>query len=331
MKNWKAVCIGGFGTFFNSCSYTALAVLPALFLQKSRFGIVSEGSDGQLTEEEGEELSLTLGYYLGLFGLIQVIATIFVFPRVMKICGLIPTAAIGALLHGLGIIAMYNTRNLNELVPVYVLLSTGNSLIRPAMPAYLGSLAPPGMTARYISLNSTFMTMAMMMAGQLTVLYEKSPAQAFYVAASFSFFNAIMLAGMGLYLMGEEAALKKKESEKEVDNSTISSRMTAIKLFFGEGVPEDEYWDGVVTDLKQICLKNNLHIAVKTKKGQKLVREFLLNSLPALPDDFEDRMATVKNLYAEFGWTDFSDNLGLILAKTEDQHAHLEFGVPGRA
>ena len=75
--------------------------------------------------------------------------------------------------------------------------------------------------------------------------------------------------------MGEEAALKKKESEKEVDNSTLSSRMTALRNFFGDGVPEDEYWDEIVKDLKEICLKNNLHIAVKTNKGQKLVREFL--------------------------------------------------------
>jgi hypothetical protein len=69
--------VGGMGTFLNSITYTACAVLIPLLLMKPGFGIVPDSSSRRLDESgsssdasnltaaESQKLSLTLGYLLG--------------------------------------------------------------------------------------------------------------------------------------------------------------------------------------------------------------------------------------------------------------------------
>eukprot|EP01038_Epipyxis_sp_PR26KG_P009954 gene9954-13387_t len=315
--NFSAISIGGMGSFLNSLTFTGIAVLVPLELLSSSFGIVKSGDS---TTSNSQKISLILGYLLGLFGLIQAVGMIYVFPYLNKKCGLLWTGAIGAMCIGVSFCFLYIANSVTDLVPIYIGMAFGNSLVRPVFPAYLGSLAPKGMNAEYIAINNTFVNLGMMIGGQLTQLYSYNPEFTIILTGFFSILNSIMLTGW---------ALRDQFKQKMIVEEQISLKpKSKLEEFFGEGLPEQEFWSDIELSLKDAIQKRHFTKAVTFNKGQILIKELLLNALPELPEVFDERMEKVYELYLQLGHEEWADTMSQIVSSLH-HHRHTELAVPG--
>lgn len=178
----------------------------------------------------------------------------------------------------------------------------GNCLIRPVIPAYLGSIAPKGRSAEYIAINATFSNLGMMSAANLTQLFSVSPTFAILSTGGIGVLNGLIMFAMVVYTSAIRGS-----SAVEV----ATKPRTPLEEFFGFGdqLSEKEFWEDVVETLKTTVVQRNYSRAVRCVKGQALVKELLLNSLPELPDQFEPKMEALYNLYLDLGHDDWAADM----------------------
>lgn len=294
----------------------SVAVLVPLLMLQTSFGIVSE--DGEATEAQSSQISLILGYLLGMYGLLQAIGMIYVYPRVQKRIGLYYTGAIGSALVTAAMGSFVFARAVTDLIPLYIVLAVGNSLVRPIFLTHLSFVAPKGKSAEYIAVSNTFSNLGIMVAGQFTQLYAVNPPAAFLLGALLSALLVVMLLIYGVYQGRIQA--KKKAAES----------MTDIERFFGQGVDEKDFWSEFEPAFKSALTKRHFSRALTSKKGQMLLLEIILDAIPDLPEQFEERMVEVRKLFVQYGHEDWAQEMAEVVPSLE-QLKRIELGIPGRS
>lgn len=73
-----------------------------------------------ITPEESQRISLFLGYILGMFGLIQAVCMIYLFPSISHTMGLLPTGVIGAFIIGLTFWCISFAQHEAHIVYIYI-------------------------------------------------------------------------------------------------------------------------------------------------------------------------------------------------------------------
>lgn len=347
--SWKALVVGGGGVFLNSLCYISYAVLVPIWLQQPEFGLVEDIDN--ISDTESKSLTLHFSYLMGLFGAMQVIAMTFGFPRIIKKTGLVFCAAIGTAGVGICIACIPLTSTFTDLIPITIFIALSNGIVRPVFPAFLSSVADPRNQTEYIALQSIFMNMALVLGGQLTVVYSFNKTAAFLSAASCNLFNTILLFVCGYIFYQESLKAQKEAEEKEAAEASatddvdielaeklpgqnLKSRASLVKLqtFFGfdTAMDEEKYFSKLVDDIKASLIEKNLQGGVRSEKGQIVLNQIIIDSLPSAPDDFDERMEWLYQLYGRYGHEDWSVQL--------NEFAHLkhpsevgDFGIPGRA
>ena len=356
-RNWKALTVGACGVFLNSLCYISYAVLVPIWLQQPKFDLVADIDN--ITDAESKNLTLHFSYLMGLFGAMQVIAMTFGFPRLIKKTGLVFGAAIGTAGVGICIACIPLTSTFTDLIPITIFIAIANGLVRPAFPAFLSSVADKRNQTEYVALQSIFMNMALVIGGQLTVVYSFNKSAAFLSAASCNLFNTIILAIAGYILYKESAS--KEALEKLEDGETSGaddvdielatkgdtdgdasakygrgarSRASMVKLenFFGVDTAdsEEKYFSDLVDNIKADLIKKNLHRGVKTSKGQTVINQIILDALPTAPEDFNERLEWLYQLYVQYGHEDWGMELSE-MAHLKHANELGDFAIPGRA
>eukprot|EP01040_Poterioochromonas_malhamensis_P007803 gene7803-8439_t len=320
-----AIIVGGLGTFFNTFTYTALAILVPLFLMEPSYGIVPYSQEGEdLTSQQSEKISLFVGYNLGIFGLVQALCMIYLFPYLNTIIGLLTTGALGALIVGLSFLFLQISNHENQLLIIYAFLAVGNGLVRPALPAFLGSLAPKKRHGEYIAISATFSNLSMLFSGYITKIYTfYSKWDVVLLAGGCSILNAIIMILYDLYIKYKKSnsyssSSKKQKSAKEI----ILEKRDNLEIFFGYGEEqnEDEFWQDILQNIQHIIHLRGYDRAMKTKKGQQLIKELILHSIPTLPEAFDDRMDMICQLYQELGHDEWAHDLSGMVMSLRHQH-----------
>lgn len=292
-RSASAVIIGGLGTFLNTCAGMGVAVLVPLIMTEPSFGFVSEGQSA--TEEESSHISLTLGYLLGMYGLLQALSMVFVFPKLSTKIGLYHTGAIGAFSISAALLSFIFVSKTTDLVPIYIVLSLGNACVRPIFPSHLSNLAPKGKNAEYIALTSTFGNFGFMFAGQFTTLFSYNPIYAFVLAASLSFANFVTLEGYAIY---------------KTATAPPPSPPTDIDKFLGYGKDERIFWKTLQELLREKMERCNMSRVLHSEKGQALIVDIVLASIPEMSDRPEDQMEELQRLFARYGHGDWAGEMG---------------------
>jgi len=343
-----AMLVGGLGTFLNGSTFTGLAVLVPLILTEETFGLVtSSGGGGRRLQEGGgdgggdgtgkqhglDKIPVFLGYYLGLMGLVQAVAMIFIFPRISKSIGILFSGAIGATLLGTCFCLLLVAKKLTDLIPLYIAFGLGNSLARPVSPAYLGSIAPKGRNAEYIAISSIFSNGAMMVSAQITVLFAYSKTAAILLGGFCSILSALIYF---IYGCSEYTSSKQKETDLVISEPTVisgepsNSVLTPLQQFFGKGKAEAEFYDDLESSIREVIRLRKYDRAVTFEKGQQLIKDLLLSGLPDLPDTFDERMEVIHDLYLKTGHEDWARGMETLLPQLDHSNEILS-GVPGRA
>ena len=332
-SDWRVVATGVFGTFFNSFAFSGLAVLIPLWMTRKSFGIV-KGDPDALNQEDSENLALYVGYLLGFYGVVQALTMIFLFPYLVKKSSIMHTGTLGAILHGVGLILIPSITKYEYLIPVYLLISSGNGLIRPSFPAFLGSIAPKGSTGSYIAVNSLFINLAMMCGGQLSVLYDWHAQTSFYVAAVVCLANAVILGFVARAIAnGKKKEEEISESQIEVTSSEKTSKeydFDKMSEFFGKADAKTE--DQFFADLREIIInkliENNFEKSLIFSKGQTVLTEIITEALPVAPAALDEKFPWMRDLYASYGHIEWAEGL------EEVAHIkHVDFSsisIPGR-
>lgn len=194
--DYRAMIVGGLGTFLNLCTYLGLITLVPLILQDPNFGIVDDDLQHQeddISSSEIRKISFYMGVFLGCYGATQVVGMLFIFPRLTKAIGLLNTGAIGSIIYGSVYFLIFLVKKVIGFYVVFVLMAVGNSLCRPAFPSYLGSIASKQRRAEYMTISATFGNIALLIAGQLTLLYTYSPTVTIFLCGGASILNAFIL------------------------------------------------------------------------------------------------------------------------------------------
>jgi MFS family permease len=198
----RALLVGGVGTALNIVTYLGLIALVPLILEEDKFGIVHSDSDSGdggsdddgLTSHEVRAISQYMGFYLGAYGCTQVLGMIALFPRCQRRMGLLLTGSLGSLVYGASFFVLLFTSRPLQLFAVCVPMAFGNSLCRPVFPSYLGKIACKERRAEYMAISATFSNVALMIGGQMTLLYSTfSPTGAILLCGLSSILNAILL------------------------------------------------------------------------------------------------------------------------------------------
>jgi MFS family permease len=196
--DYRAVMIGGLGTLFNTVTYLGLIALVPLLLQEDQFGIVSPDSNGDgqtddsLTNHDIKTISFMMGVYLGCYGTVQVICMIFVFPRCVNYFGLLWTGAIGCFIYGTVYCLIPFVHTTTGFYMIFMGMAIGNSLCRPSFPSYLGKIANKERRAEYMTVSATFGNIALMIAGQMTLLYTYTRIGAIFICGGASIVNGLI-------------------------------------------------------------------------------------------------------------------------------------------
>jgi MFS family permease len=223
--NYRALLVGGLGTFFNVCTYLGLVTLVPLLLQESRFGVVDHDSsntnDDGLTSSEIRRISFLMGTYLGCYGAMQVLGMLFLFPffSAPHRCGVLGTAVIGCIIYG-GVFCLLPV--LTILFPQYTTdglygisigMALGNALCRPAFPTFLSQIAPASRRAEYMTMTATFGNLAMMIGGQMTWLYTWQATASIFLCGAASIINAVFI---GIFILCDSSPITRKNPSSSV-------------------------------------------------------------------------------------------------------------------
>jgi MFS family permease len=201
-KDYRAILIGGFGTFFNAFTYLGLVIIMPLILQEHQYGIVdddnnesssNDDNDEDLSNHEINRITFLMGLFLCCYGVTQVIGMIFVFPRLNKKIGLFYCGFIGCMIYGIVYCCTLLIDNYNMMFVIYIGMAMGNSISRPVFPSYLGSIANRSNRADYMAISATFGNIAIMIAGQMTVLYTIDKRICILLCGAVSIINAFMI------------------------------------------------------------------------------------------------------------------------------------------
>eukprot|EP01040_Poterioochromonas_malhamensis_P006359 gene6359-6852_t len=206
--DYRAIIVGGFGTFFNSFTYLGLVTIMPLILQEHKFNIVDDDNntnnnqgddDGDLSSSETARISFLMGVYLCCYGVVQVIGMIFVFPRLNRRLGLFKCGFIGCLIYGTIYCLTVIMDSYEQLFIIYICMAIGNSISRPTFPSYLGSIATKQNRADYMSISATFGNLSLMIAGQMTVLYTINRDLCLLICGGVSILNAFSMLLFGVF------------------------------------------------------------------------------------------------------------------------------------
>jgi MFS family permease len=204
-KDYRAILIGGFGTFFNAFTYLGLVIIMPLILQEHKYGIVDDDNadnsnsnsnnddDNSLSNHEINRITFLMGVFLCCYGVTQVLGMIFVFPRLNKKIGLFYCGFIGCMIYGIVYCCTLLIDNYNLFFIIYVGMAMGNSISRPVFPSYLGSIANRANRADYMAISASFGNIAIMVAGQMTVLYTIDKRICILLCGCVSIGNAFMI------------------------------------------------------------------------------------------------------------------------------------------
>lgn len=253
-----------------------------------------------------------------MYGLLQAIGMIYVYPRVQKRIGLYYTGAIGSILVATGMGSLVFVKSITDMIPIYIVLSIGNSLVRPIFPTHLSFVAPKGMNAEYIAVSNTFSNLGIMVAGQFTQLYAFNKASAFLLSALLSAILVVILVLYGIY---QDRLLAKKNPK---------DTMTDLERFFDYGVEEKDFFLEFESALKSTLIKRHFNRALTSKKGHMLLLEIILDAIPDLPYQFDDRMLELKKLFVQYGHEDWALEMSEVLPSLE-QIKRIDLGIPGRS
>lgn len=124
---------------------------------------------------------------------------LFLFPRSSRRLGLLWTGCLGSLIYGGIYLLVPVIDSVDGFYFIFLGMAVGNSLCRPVFPSYLAVLAPATRRAEYMTLSATFSNLALMIAGQMTLLYTYSAYGAMLLCAAASLLNALLLALFAVY------------------------------------------------------------------------------------------------------------------------------------
>jgi MFS family permease len=200
-KDYRALIIGGFGTFFNAFTYLGLVTLMPLILQEHQYGIVNDDDAGNnnnddestLSNHEVKRISLLMGLFLSCYGFTQVLGMIFVFPKLNQRIGLFNCGVIGSAIFGVAYCMILYVHHWQQIFLIYVGMAIGNSISRPIFPSYLGTIATKSNRADYMAISATFGNVSLMIAGQMTVLYTYNRDICILLCGLVSVFNALSI------------------------------------------------------------------------------------------------------------------------------------------
>lgn len=251
--DYRALLIGGLGTFLNVATYLGLVTLVPLILQEPQYGVVSSslgaesspsvlwsawslmssGDDDELSSSDIRHISFLMGAYLGCYGAMQVLGMLFVFPYMSQPhrCGLLGTAVIGCLLYGgmfctIPILLQQYPREASKgLFAVVIGMAFGNAMCRPVFPTFLNQIAPAARRAEYMTFSGTFSNVALMIGGQMTWLYAYQGATiTIILCGGASLLNALIIALYAWWARPPPAAGDYK-GVKTADESTEADAM----------------------------------------------------------------------------------------------------------
>ena len=118
--------------------------------------------------------------------------------------------------------------------------------------------------------------------------------------------TGIMGLGLALVLMylarQEALALALLTTEK----TQRRSGQLAAFFGFGEELPQEQFFDELQLALLTTIQQRGWSTAMRSKKGQILLHEILLNALPQLPTDFEEKMMVLNGLFDKTGHEDWA-------------------------
>lgn len=79
---------------------------------------------------------------------------------------------------------------------------------------------------------------------------------------------------------------KKTGSDHDEEKRRLLEKRNNLEIFFGYGeeTNEEEFWQDVIGNLQHVIHLRGYDRAMKTKKGQQLIKELLLHALPMLPE-----------------------------------------------
>ena len=127
----------------------------------------------------------------------------------------------------------------------------------------------------------------------------------------------------------ELAAQSDKEGGKRTRSRTSIAK---LESFFGfdTAASEEEYFAELVDNIKADLIRKNLHRGVKSSKGQVVINQIILEALPTAPEEFEERMEWLYQLYGRYGHEDWGVQLSE-MAHLKHANEVGDFGIPGRA
>lgn len=327
--NPVALLVGGAGSFLNSCAFSGIAVVVPLVLMEPSFGL--SDPNNAISQEGTRKISLFLGYILGMFGLFQAICMIYVFPYAAKTFGLLTTGAIGATINGIAFWFIIYAKKEAHLVPIYLFMAIGNALIRPVLPAFMGTIAPKDRNAEYISLSSTFGNLGMMAAGGLTTIYSRSKDASILLAGGLSLLNALIII-IYLLLPASSVPVPKTPKTPPLKGSTEEElvKRSELERFFGYGeqLSEEDFFAQLTEELSVVLKERGYYRPMNTKKGQALIKEIILASVPALPDTFDARMEQIYSMMLKHNHHDWAKDMTGVIPSLA-QYSQAQAGMPG--
>eukprot|EP01031_Cornospumella_fuschlensis_P025461 gene25461-30742_t len=207
--DYRAVLVGGLGVLFNTITYLGLVSLLPLILQRSSFGIVDSNDDPgnqdeDLSDREIRDINFYMGTFLSVYGFVQVLFILGVFPLLNKRFPPLYICAFGCFIYGGTFLFVPLITEASTFYAIFFCMAIGNSFSRPIFPAYLSSLSPSTMKAEYMSIISTSANLAIVLGGQLTMFYEYSSLYAIVFTGGVSILNAALLVAYGLLVHGQQ-------------------------------------------------------------------------------------------------------------------------------
>lgn len=129
---------------------------------------------------------------------------------------------------------MIYSKRVVHLMPIYLFMALGNSLIRPVLPAFMGSIAPRDRYAEYmISISSTFGNLGMMAPVGLTTIFTRSKDGSISLAGGLSLLNELIII-LYLLLQSSSSKLKTPNISSRLKGSTKeeTAKRSELKRFF---------------------------------------------------------------------------------------------------
>ena len=163
----------------------------------------------------------------------------------------------------------------------------------------------------------------MMVFAQITFLYAANHVAAFMLGGSCSLLCALIFLVYGI------ASLNAPKPQPP--QAIVVKSDTPLEQFFGAGVPKAEFFADLESTLAEVMHQRRYDRAITFKKGQMLIKELLVNALPELPENIDERMVLIHQLYHDTGHNDWALQMeGLVPHLEQYSFSLLARGIASR-